>query len=206
MADLKFVLTMKADGAAKAAADIKQVEGAVKGIDTATKSGSQSVKSLASELTKLGAAVASMALLQRATQAMIQTWREFEGLGARLKFLTKSSADAQQALRALTEEAAKSPSTVAELTNAYINLRTRGLDASLSVLRSWQDVASASQKTLDQWVQAVLDAVTGQGERLQEFGIRMRTLKDTVTLSFGDMTVSVKNNAADIEQALLKIA
>jgi hypothetical protein len=60
-------------------------------------------------------------------------------------------------------------------------------------------------KSLDQMIEAVADATTGEFERLKEFGIKAKTQGDQVIFTFQGVSTAVGKNAAEIEAYLLSL-
>ncbi|MCU0936799.1 MAG: hypothetical protein MUF66_12235 [Gammaproteobacteria bacterium] len=110
--------------------------------------------------------------------------REFARLGAALETVTGSASAGQAAFARLEAFAARTPFSVEELTQAFIRL---------------------TGKTLEQFVEAVADATTGEFERLKEFGIRAEQQGNKVALTFQGVTTVVSKSAAEIERYLRRI-
>ncbi|MGV8864108.1 MAG: DUF4214 domain-containing protein, partial [Pseudomonas sp.] len=70
---------------------------------------------------------------------------------------------------------------------------------------SYGNTASAMGKDLNQMIEAVADAATGEFERLKEFGIKAKVNGDQVSLIFQGVTTKVGNNAKEIESFLIKL-
>lgn len=136
---------------------------------------------------------------------VIEAQREFDKLNASLTTATGSSANAAQAFKALQSFAATTPYSVKDATEAFIKMRNLGLDPSERALRSYGNTASAMSKGLDQMIEAVADAATGQFERLKEFGITAKQNGDQVSLTFKGMTSTIGNNAKEIQEYLRKL-
>lgn len=136
---------------------------------------------------------------------LVSVNREFARLGAALETVTGSASAGQAAFARLEEFAARTPFSVEELTQAFIRLKSLGLDASIEALTSYGNTASATGKTLEQFVEAVADATTGEFERLKEFGIRAEQQGNKVALAFRGVTSVVSKSAADIERYLRRI-
>jgi hypothetical protein len=60
-------------------------------------------------------------------------------------------------------------------------------------------------KSLNQMIEAVADATTGEFERLKEFGIKSRQQGDRVTFTFRGVSTTVKKTASEIEEYLKRI-
>lgn len=133
--------------------------------------------------------------------------KEFQSLMAGLKTATGSQQAADEVFASLRQFAQETPYDLAQVVTAFIKLKNLGLDPSIRSLRAYGDVAAAMPgKTLDQFVEAVADAITGEFERLKEFGIKASTQGQQVTFTFRGMATTVRKNAADIEDYLRKLA
>jgi len=149
-----------------------------------------------------GAIVAALAAL---TAPVVGAQREFDKLNASLVTATGSTDKAGVAFAALQAFAATTPFGLAESTEAFIKMRNMGLDPSERALRSYGNTAAAMGKSLEQMVEAVADAATGEFERLKEFGIKASQNGEKVTLTFKGTSTTIKNEAEAIEKYLAKI-
>lgn len=136
---------------------------------------------------------------------VVDAQREFDKLNASLITATGSTANAAAAFKALQSFAATTPYSVQEATEAFIKMRNLGMDPSERALRSYGNTAAAMGKGLNQMVEAVADAATGEFERLKEFGITAKQNGDRVALTFKGMTANIGNNAKEIQDYLRKI-
>ncbi|WP_288379840.1 tape measure protein [uncultured Massilia sp.] len=138
-------------------------------------------------------------------EQVISAQREFDKLNASLVTATGSSEKATQAFEALQAFAATTPYGVAEATEAFVKMRNLGLDPSERALRSYGNTAAAMGKSLEQMVEAVADASTGEFERLKEFGIKASQNGEKLTLTFKGTSTTIKNDATAIEGYLMKL-
>lgn len=136
---------------------------------------------------------------------VLATGASYETLRISLETVTGSSAKAAIEFERLQAFAAATPFGVAEVTDAYIKLANRGIQPTDRALTAFGNTASAMGKTLDDMVEAVADAVTGENERLKEFGIVGALAGDQVMYTFRGVTTSVKRDAASIQEYLTKI-
>jgi len=136
---------------------------------------------------------------------LVSVQREFDVLNSSLITITGSSANAEKELAWIKEFAAETPFSLAEVTQAFIKMKSLGLDASKESLTSYGNTASAMGKSLNQMIEAVADASTGEFERLKEFGIKAKQNGDQVALTFQGVTTTIKNNAESISQYLTNI-
>ncbi len=122
-----------------------------------------------------------------------------ERLDAQLVTATGSQAAAESALADISELAQQVPADVDELAQAFVRLTNLGLDPSVESLEAYGNVAAAMGKSIEQFSEAVADAVVGEFERLKEFGIRSSAQGEEVEFTFRGITTTVANSAEAIE-------
>lgn len=122
-----------------------------------------------------------------------------QSMSASLKTVMGSASGASQALSEIKEFAKTTPFDLEQSVQGFIKLKALGLDPSIASLRSYGNTASAMGKSLNQAVEAVADAATGEFERLKEFGIKAKSQGDLVTFTFQGVATTVKKEAASIE-------
>ena len=159
---------------------------------------SDAIKGMAVQFLSLGAAIAGL-------QKLVEVNREFGILKAGLETATGSAQGANDAFIALQDFAKTTPYDLAQATSAFTQLVNLGLTPSERALKSYGDTSAALGKDLKQMVEAVADASTGQFERLLEFGIKSKNQGDTIAFTFKGTTEVVKNNAAAIEEHLIRL-
>ena len=133
---------------------------------------------------------------------IVRTNMEFQRLRSSLKTVTGSADAGAEAFNKIKKFAVTTPFDLQEVTGAFIKLKAMGLDPSESALRSYGNTASAMGKRLDQMIEAVADAATGEFERLKEFGIKAKAQGDQVAFTFQGVTTTVGKNAREIEAYL----
>ena len=136
---------------------------------------------------------------------IITVTRQYERLQARLVTVTGSVQEASDAFAALQAFSKQTPYDIEQITAAFVQLNHLGLDPSREALTAYGNTAAALGKQLSQWVEAIADAVTGEFERLKEFGILARRQSDQIAFTFSNATTTVKNNATEIESYLKKL-
>lgn len=160
---------------------------------------------LTSSFMRLAGPVASVATAMTALNKLVNVAREFDKLNAGLITATGSSEDAAKAFEALVEFASTTPYDLNQAVEGFTKLVNLGLTPSEEALRSYGNTASAMGKDLNQMIEAVADAATGEFERLKEFGIKASSEGDRVSLTFQGVTTNIGKNAAEIEQYLMDI-
>lgn len=195
-ASLKIVVdASQAAQAEKTLASLNQTSGKT---ETVTESLSRTV-------TKLAGAYLSFNTVQAGFRALLNTVTETERLRGSLETMTGSTNAAADAFDNLTEFAAKTPFTLDQSVNAFIKLKALGLDPSERALTSYGNTAAAMGKSMTQMIEAVADASTMQFERLKEFGIKAAQEGENVTFTFRGVATTVKKDAAEIEEYLMRI-
>ena len=110
-----------------------------------------------------------------------------------------NGSEAEKAFKTISQFAKKTPYELEEVMRGFIKLKNMGLNPSERALTAYGDTASAMGKSLNDMVEAVADAATGEFERLKEFGIRASQQGDKVSFTFKGVTTTVKKNAKEIE-------
>lgn len=133
---------------------------------------------------------------------LVEVQREFDVLNSSLKTVTGSSAAAERELAWLKTFAKETPFGLAQATQGFVKMKALGLDPTRAALTSFGNTASAMGKDLNQMIEAVADASTGEFERLKEFGIKAKKEGDNVSLTFQGVTTTIKNSASEITKYL----
>ncbi len=124
------------------------------------------LKTGAGILTGYGAAMAL------AASQLIAPAAQFEKFQTILETTEGSAEKAKEAMDWVTQFAVKTPFELDQVMAAFVQLRAYGLDPTTGLLSDLGDTASAMNKDVLQAVEAIADAVTGENERLKEFGIK----------------------------------
>ena len=165
------------------------------------KKGSSTAKGMGKAVLGLASALGTMAVAGK----IIAVAREFDVVNASLKTVTGSTEGAQRAFNQIQEFASTTPYDLQQVSNAFVKLMAFGLDPSEEALTSYGNTASAMGKDLNQMIEAVADAATGEFERLRDFGIRARQENDQVSLTFRGTTTTIKKSSEEIQKYLLAI-
>lgn len=150
------------------------------------------------------ATVFTVVALTTFTNRVIDARAEYEKFKAVLTNTFQSADVGEGALNMLTDFAAKTPFALNELTGSFVKLVNRGFNPTMDQLTKMGDLAASQGKGFDQLTEAVLDAQTGEFERLKEFGIKASKAGDKITMSFKGTTKEVANNEAALRGVLLQ--
>lgn len=139
------------------------------------------------------------------SKQVINVTAEFQKYRAVLTNTLGSQGIAEAKLDELTQFASKTPFAINELTSAFVKLANQGFVPTSKEMTKLGDIASSTGKTFDQLAEALLDAQTGEFERLKEFGIKAKKSGDVVSFSFKGVSTQVKNTNEDIRDYILSL-
>ena len=173
-------------------------------IDDVERRGEQMGAAMTTMAKAVAGAIAAIQLGKLIT-GLIDTQRQFDVMNASLKTLTGSQEAANREFDRLKQFAATTPYDLQQVVNAFTKMKALGLDPSERALTSFGNTAAAMGKNLNQMVEAVADAATGEFERLKEFGIRASKQGEDVTFTFQGVETTIKASADNITQYLTSI-
>jgi len=136
---------------------------------------------------------------------IINAVRSYDKLFATLRQSIGNDQGAKTIFADIKAFAKETPFQLDEVTGAFIKLQNRGFSPTVEQLRTFGDIAATQFKTIDQFTEAVLDAQTGEFERLKEFGIVARKNGDDIRVTFKGQSETFKNTADNITGYLLKL-
>lgn len=134
-----------------------------------------------------------------------QTGMQFENLKTTLSNALGGAAEGAAAMQIIRETANEVKLSIDEVGNGFNKLINRGLKPTKDEFIQLTDVAKSQGKEVDQYVEAVLDAMTGENERLKEFGVKAKDAGDKVIFTFKGVSTEVKKNEQDIYNYLVAL-
>lgn len=173
-----------------------------------TKKSEKSVGNLGSAMSKIGGVIAGAFAVDRLVafgKAVLDTRAEFQKLEAVLTNTLGSKSEAQLALAQIQQFASETPFSVVELTQSFVKLVNQGFKPTSNELRQLGDLASSTGKSFDQLTEAIIDAQTGEFERLKEFGIRAKKEGDKVKFTFKEVETQVDFTSSSIQDYILSL-
>lgn len=175
----------------------------------AAKNTEKATMSLGGQLGKLGligagvgAALSISHLINYGREALKVTG-QMERMQAVLSNKLGSDYAGAEAMGMIKDFAKQTPYAVEELTASYMKLVSQGFKPTMEEMRSLGDLASSMGKPFDQLAEAVLDAQTGEYERLKEFGIKAKQEGDRVSVTFAGQTTVIDKTAEAMRKYLL---
>jgi hypothetical protein len=173
-----------------------------KGIDKTKQSVGGLEKSFNLARNAFGGIIAG-AVVQQQVGKIFEITKKYQQYNTILKVATGSQQEATKALQLIENAAAETVFSVDELTSSYIKFANRGMKPTRDEIISLADLAASQGKSFDQLTEAVLDASTGEFERLKELGVRASKEGDKVTLSFKGVNQTIENTPEAINKAII---
>ena len=175
-----------------------------------TKSFGQTIKGLAGYAAVAWTIKQGFDAIVFAAKDFTTTASDFEKYGATLETIEGSSTKAKESLKWIGDFAKQTPYELDQVTEAFVQMRAYGLKPTDGSLKSLGDAASAMNKPLIQAVEAMADAMTGENERLKEFGIRASMEGDKIAYNWTDSSgkakhIIIQNNSEIIKSTLESI-
>jgi len=168
---------------------------------TAASKATSGFSAAAKTIAAVGGAIGALKLAEK----LVEVARSFDVINASLVTVTGTQAAADKAFAQIQQFAATTPFALEQVSNAFVKLKALGLDPSERALQSYGNTASAMGKDLNQMIEAVADASTGEFERLKEFGIKASQQGDKVSFTFRGVTTTVAKESGAIQEYLLNI-
>lgn len=134
-----------------------------------------------------------------------ETGMQFENLKTTLSNALGGAAEGAAAMQIIRETANEVKLSIDEVGNGFNKLINRGLKPTKEEFIQLTDVAKSQGKEVDQYVEAVLDAMTGENERLKEFGVKAKDAGDKVIFTFKGVSTEIKKNEQDIYNYLVAL-
>ncbi|MBL6448577.1 hypothetical protein JMN32_19860 [Fulvivirga sp. 29W222] len=135
----------------------------------------------------------------------VEITAQFQRFKAILNNTLGSESAGAAAFKNILTFAAKTPFQVSQITDGFIKLANRGFVPTNEELTKLGDLTSAMGKDFDQIVEALLDATTGEFERLKEFGIRALKSGNQVRFTFKGVTKEVEFTDRAIRDYILSL-
>jgi hypothetical protein len=166
---------------------------------------SRGLGSIGGTLGKIAAPLLAAAGGLAALKKAVGSTRELQDWQAQLETATGSAEFAAVAFEDLERFATETPYALEQSVQAFVKETNLGLNPSEEALRSYGNTAAAMGKDLNQLIEAVADASTGEFERLKEFGIKAKTEGDKVTFTFRGVEKTIRKDSQAIQQYLKDI-
>ena len=166
-------------------------------LDVDTKGALSSIQGLKGGLIALAGSLAIREFAQFGASIVAAT-SQFERYQTVLGTLLGSQERANRELGRLKDLANSLPQDLADVTEAFVIFTRYGLDTSTQGIKDFSNIATASGKSLEQLAEALGDALTGEYERLKEFGIKVSQENGKIVGRMGDDIVATAYSAKEL--------
>ena len=173
-------------------------------LDIDTKGATSSIMSIKGAMGALAGALAIRELAQFGA-SIVNATTQFERYQTVLTTFLGSQSKANAELARLKDLANSLPQDLADVTEAFVIFTRYGLDTSSEAIKAFSNIATASGKSLEQLGEALGDAMTGQYERLKEFGIKVSTENNKVVARIGEDIVATGRTATELTRNLKEL-
>jgi phage-related protein len=190
MSNIKLII----DAQDRATPTLKKINKQVDRFDRKGRKGTKSALGFGTALKAAGAAAAAIGFAKLVT-GIVSTNAMFESLRASLKTVTGSLDGARVAMHQIEEFTKSTPFQLEEVANSFIILKRMGIDTTTESLKAFGNIAAANGKSFEQLAEAVADAMTGEFERLKEFGIKVKQENGKFIASMGSTQIAVSESA-----------
>jgi len=128
---------------------------------------------------------------------LVDTAAKFEQYRTILETVEGSSTKAKKSMDWVSDFATRTPFELDTVMESFVRLRAYGLDPTTGLLETLGDTGAAMGKPIMQAVEAIADAVTGENERLKEFGIKAFTKGQKVRYEYTDKDGKQRSKVVD---------
>lgn len=201
---LDYVINLK-EGNLSGAADVKKE---LSGIDGAVENTNSKITGIGSGLKGMLVGMASaftVGAIKGVADELLNVRGQFQGFENLLKNSIGDSAGVA-VFEEIKEFAKNTPFEVDQLTESFIKLQGSGFNPTMEKMGALGDIAAAKMKGVDQFTEAIIDAQTGEFERLKEFGIRASKSGNDVTFTYNGVAKTMKFSQQATEDYLLSLA
>lgn len=186
---------------------VDKITPTLKGIQRSVRLTGKTIKDVSRASSQLlsSVGISSAALgggLAFAVKKVVDVSASFEKYLTILEVIEGSSEKARQSMDWVQDFAVKTPFELAQVTDAFVKLKAYGIDPQKGALEAAGNASAAMGKDVMQAVEALADAMTGENERLKEFGIKAEKQGEQIVYTWVEngKTMAAKAKASSKEQ------
>jgi len=200
------VITLDAD-TAKLVEGVKRSQKSLSSLEKTVKRSKDTLKSIAIAAGGFYAVKKAIDAATAAASEFVNTNAKFEQFETTLTAISGSSDQARKDMDWIKDFGAKTPYTIDKVTESFVKMKAYGLNPMDGTLKSLGNASGAMGKDITQAVEAMADAVTGENERLKEFGIVGSKVAGDIKYTWVDSSMKSRKiiieNNKDIIQSTL---
>lgn len=153
---------------------------------------------------------ASFITAKKVTESFIDTASQFEQYSNRMSAFTTSLSQQNSEMARARDFAIAYRQEISKATETLLLMKNYGLEDGNEQLKIYANTAIGSGKSIEQFAEAMADALTGENERLKEFGVKASLMGQNIAYSWTDSTgkvrnIVIKNNKDIIDSTLMAI-
>lgn len=160
---------------------------------------------IANAFTSKLSGVFSVAAITAFAKEVMDATAEYQKFDAVLSNTLGSKQLASLKLQEIATFAAHTPFGINELTESFVKLANAGFKPTNDQMTKLGDLASSTGKSFDQLAEAILDAQTGEFERLKEFGVRAKDAGDSVIFTYKGVQTQVEKTSGSIHDYITSL-
>lgn len=141
----------------------------------------------------------------RTISGIVGATTAMEGFRTQLTTYLGSQEMANTEIARLSKLARSLPQDVNQLTEAFVIFQRFGIDTSNESMKAFSNIAAANSKSITQLGEAVADALTGEFERLKEFGIKVTKENNKFVARIGEDQVAMATSASQLVDQLKQL-
>lgn len=139
-----------------------------------------------------------------------ETASQFEQYSNRMSAFTTSLQEQNSEMLRARSFAEQYKQSIEKTTETLLLMKNYGLDASNESLKTYANTAMGAGKSINQFAEAMADALTGENERLKEFGVKASVNGQKIGYQWSDSSgktrnIIIKNNKDIIDSTLRSI-
>lgn len=173
-------------------------------LDVDTRGATRGINGVKAALGGLAGIIAVSELAQLG-RSIVGVGLEFEKFETILTTLTGSQQAARRELERLQVLSKQLPQDVADINSAFVILERNGLSTTTESLEALSNVATANGRSLEQVAEATADALTGEFERLKEFGVRVTQEGKQLSVNLGNSFLGSVANGRELIDLLVEL-
>lgn len=179
-------------------------------LQRATLDTEQTIKNFIQAFAGLYVVQEGLALTKNVMQDFLDTASEFEQYKNRMSAFTTSLEENNSEMAKAKAFAVEYNLEINKTTDALLLMKNNGLKDTTEQLKIYTNTAIGGGKSIDQFAEAMADALTGENERLKEFGVKASVVGDQISYAWSDSSgkvrnITIKNNKDMIDSTLSAI-
>ena len=182
---------------------IKKSQKQLSSLEKMARKAKDTFKNFATGLVGLYAVKQGIDLAKASMVSFVETASEFEQYANRMDAFTNSVAENKSELARASQFALQFNQDIAQTTQTLLTMKNYGLKDSTEQLKVYGNTAIGSGKSINQFAEAMADALTGENERLKEFGVKASKIGQQIGYAWTDSSGKSRNIIIDNNKEII---